>query len=147
MIFAISVIYSRYEKFKVQQPQLSVQEQVKPVEMQETPETTAPVATNPAASKQQPQQKTGEVKLRNILFQFKSATARSVALIGDFNSWQPAQMQKKGNAWEVAVKVKPGVYDYNYQVDGKIVLDPNNKKPPVTTKRGHKSSTIVIIPL
>lgn len=89
-----------------------------------------------------------EAKLRNIQFRFMSSKANIVSIIGDFNDWSPQPLKKiKNNAWEISLKVKPGNYKYNYIVDGKVILDPYNKKTPIKTSRGFESSILEVKPL
>jgi hypothetical protein len=84
-----------------------------------------------------------KTQLRNIQFRYISSRANNVSVIGDFNDWTPQPLTKlKKNVWEIALKVKPGRYKYNYIVDGKVVLDPYNKKTPVKTSRGFESSIL-----
>ncbi|OIO74712.1 MAG: hypothetical protein AUJ85_04950 [Elusimicrobia bacterium CG1_02_37_114] len=84
---------------------------------------------------------------RNILFQYKSSKANKVAIIGDFNKWDPQPMTRgTDNLWKIAIRLSPGKYTYNYLVDGRLILDPNNRNVPVSNARGFKSSTIEIKP-
>ena len=54
--------------------------------------------------------------------------ARTVALAGDFNGWDPAQlpMRREGSGlWTVDVPLQPGRYQYAFVVDGRrFVADP-----------------------
>lgn len=54
--------------------------------------------------------------------------ARSVAVAGDFNGWQPQEtpLQRTENgAWTVTLQVKPGRYHYMFVVDGQEwITDP-----------------------
>jgi len=56
--------------------------------------------------------------------------ARKVSVTGDFNDWDPEgiPMKKTGKKglWEIDLKVKPGVYSYNFIIDGNMIVpDPN----------------------
>lgn len=83
-----------------------------------------------------------ETKIRKPRFVYFSSKAKKVALIGSFNDWTPQPMKKTGkNRWELVVEIPEGEYLYNFLVDGKIVLDPNNKNTALSPK-GHKSSVI-----
>jgi hypothetical protein len=87
-----------------------------------------------------------QTETRNILFKFKSIKARSVAIIGDFNEWIPQPLIKgSNNVWELTLQLVPGEYLYNYLIDGKVILDPNNRKEVVVnTVRGFKSSVLKV---
>jgi len=53
--------------------------------------------------------------------------AESVALAGDFNGWDPSRtlLQRNSNGlWTLTIPLKPGRYQYMYQVDGRWVTDP-----------------------
>ena len=64
-----------------------------------------------------------------VRFLFVDPTARSVALVGDFNGWNKkatalARGTGKG-AWSASVPMGPGRHEYAYLVDGKRwILDP-----------------------
>jgi len=57
-----------------------------------------------------------------------SKTAKSVAVVGSFNSWnREVNLHSKGDNgyWVVQIPVSPGEYSYSFIVDGKIrVADP-----------------------
>ncbi len=82
-------------------------------------------------------------KLRKPKFVYFSSKAKKVSLIGDFNNWIPQLMNKiNTKKWELIVEIPEGRYHYNFLVDGKPVIDPNNKKPPEMSKQGFKSSIL-----
>lgn len=63
-----------------------------------------------------------------ILFTLKSKAASAI-LTGDFNGWsRDADSMKKGNGdiFFVIKKVKPGIYQYKFYVDGEWILDEAN---------------------
>jgi len=56
--------------------------------------------------------------------------ARNVSVTGDFNGWDvdgvPMQAAGKPGMWATELRLPPGVYSYNFIVDGEILLpDPN----------------------
>jgi hypothetical protein len=81
---------------------------------------------------------------RNIKFVFFSRKAKKVSIIGDFNDWTPQPLTKVSeNRWEITIKITSGQeYLYNFLVDGKVTVDPNNKKPPQISPQGFKSSVL-----
>lgn len=81
-------------------------------------------------------------KIRRPKFVYFSSKAKKVALIGDFNDWIPTPMKKVSSSkWELTLEIPEGRYLYNFLVDGKIVLDPNNKLSEIS-KEGFKSSVL-----
>jgi hypothetical protein len=65
----------------------------------------------------------------SVTFVFLAPEARSVALAGDFDGWDPARlpMQRQGSGlWTVDVPLAPGRYQYAFVVDGRRFLaDPS----------------------
>jgi hypothetical protein len=66
-------------------------------------------------------------------FVFKAANARRVALIGDFNRWDPSAKpmarSADGELWSVSVQIMPGRHVYAFMVDDSLlVLDPRAPK-------------------
>lgn len=75
------------------------------------------------------------------------ANAKTVALAGTFNNWNPAQtfFTKEGDTWVCRVELPPGKHVYKYIVDGNWITDPTN---PATEKdeKGNSNSVLVIAP-
>jgi Glycogen recognition site of AMP-activated protein kinase len=91
---------------------------------------------------------TASVAPARVLVQFRlgDAQAHDVALIGDFNGWQPQHRlhQVQPGVWTVDVALQPGVYHYVFMVDGKAWrLDP--LAPRVTDGFGGASSRISVL--
>jgi 1,4-alpha-glucan branching enzyme len=66
----------------------------------------------------------------NHVFRLKGfKDAKEVYLAGDFNSWSPNTfaMKKEGDEWVMSVHLSAGKHLYKYVVDGKWIIDPNNK--------------------
>lgn len=64
-----------------------------------------------------------------VVFTLTETDARSVALIGSFNQWNPAgfEMYRSpiGNAWILEVDIPSGRHEYAFLVDGdKVLPDP-----------------------
>ena len=55
--------------------------------------------------------------------------AKAVIITGSFNDWSPDgyRMQKKEGKWILPITLQPGKYTYKFIVDGKWILDPDNK--------------------
>ncbi len=63
-----------------------------------------------------------------VSFYFESETASAVYLVGNFNDWDPfaTPMEGEDGEWFVQLKLKPGVYEYAFAINGtKTVEDPN----------------------
>ena len=65
-----------------------------------------------------------------LTFRFECPDARSVALVGTFNNWMPADgtmsREKESGYWTCRVRVVPGRHEYAFLVDGeKILSDPS----------------------
>src|ERR1041385_5301452 len=63
-------------------------------------------------------------------FSLRAPKARSVAVAGTFNQWDPTRTHlrkdKDGN-WRAEVSLPPGRHEYRFVVDGDWVSDPNAK--------------------
>jgi 1,4-alpha-glucan branching enzyme len=59
----------------------------------------------------------------------KFPDAKQVIVSGNFNNWNPEgyTMQKKDGVWSIPVYLKTGKCTYKFIVDGKWILDPDNK--------------------
>lgn len=60
---------------------------------------------------------------RTIEVAFYAPSASSVAVVGDFNEWDPLRnrMERQGEegVWRVKLELQPGVYEYGFLVDGR----------------------------
>jgi hypothetical protein len=55
----------------------------------------------------------------SVVVRFRMDAERSVALAGDWNSWQPVPLRSLGgDIWEGALILAPGTYHFNLFVDG-----------------------------
>jgi hypothetical protein len=55
----------------------------------------------------------------SVVVRFRMSGARSVAVAGDWNAWQPAALRAVGDdVWEAALVLAPGTYHFNLLVDG-----------------------------
>ena len=64
-----------------------------------------------------------------------SAPASSVAVVGDFNDWDPAatplRPTKESGVWSVELQLKPGRYHYTFLIDGRRWEgDPSEPRAP-----------------
>lgn len=67
-----------------------------------------------------------------VAFEYFDPGARTVAVAGDFNQWNPSARPLRrdaGGRWSVSVKLAPGTYHYRFVVDGdRWVEDPLNSE-------------------
>ncbi|MBF0504654.1 MAG: AAA family ATPase [Candidatus Omnitrophica bacterium] len=67
--------------------------------------------------------------LSSTAFVLKAPQAQSVYLTGSFNDWsldENCRMTSKEGVWSLNLDLKPGVYRYQFIVDGKWQQDPSN---------------------
>lgn len=72
-----------------------------------------------------------KTKNRHVTFSIEAPEAKQVALIGDFNSWDPESHPMKNNGkgvWEKKVKLAPSQYEYKFMIDGEWKEDPGNEQ-------------------
>ncbi|MFA6433827.1 MAG: glycogen-binding domain-containing protein [Elusimicrobiales bacterium] len=84
-------------------------------------------------------------ELRFIKFTIKIANAKTVHLAGEFNKWDLnslALVKRDKNVWGTIVPLTPGVYQYLYNIDGQVILDPLN--PDTAVAGGKKVSVITV---
>jgi 1,4-alpha-glucan branching enzyme len=65
---------------------------------------------------------------RKVHFEFVSAKARTVVVVGSFNAWSvgSGEMTRTDNGkWTKDLRLAPGTYEYHFVVDGQSVQDPN----------------------
>jgi 1,4-alpha-glucan branching enzyme len=68
-----------------------------------------------------PSKKRTRAATKLVSFEHFAPAARVVALVGDFNQWDASKHPMKlgaGGQWQVAVRLKPGTYQYKFVVDG-----------------------------
>lgn len=69
----------------------------------------------------------GAHNMRSVNFVCDAPEAQSVALVGDFNNWNPHSHPMKrqpDGAWLLRPELKHGHHRYAYLVDGVMTLDP-----------------------
>ncbi|MGD1084093.1 MAG: isoamylase early set domain-containing protein [Verrucomicrobiota bacterium] len=68
--------------------------------------------------------------LRAVNFICEAPQAKGVALVGDFNLWNPhahPMRQMPDKAWMITVELKHGHHRYAFLVDGQLTLDPRSQ--------------------
>lgn len=89
---------------------------------------------------------TTSILSKKVVFQYRDAVAKRVAVIGNFNQWNPQMMRKnQKHLWTITLAFAPGEYVYNFIIDDKIIRDPANRK---TKNAGQKipSSLLIVKP-
>lgn len=71
------------------------------------------------------------------------ATARTVAVLGDFTLWEPVAMAADGSRWSVVLEVPPGTHHFGFLVDGTWYL-PDDAPDAVPDEWGRRSATLVV---
>jgi 1,4-alpha-glucan branching enzyme len=100
-------------------PATQVAQQPVPAPVSATSETPASLASSGA--------------VQQVQFVLVAPSAKSVALVGDFNDWSavPLAPVQVGGAWTITVPLAPGRYTYNFVVDGSRVMpDPAAPEAP-----------------
>jgi hypothetical protein len=88
----------------------------------------------------------GEEALHVVQFALETPGASRVALVGDFNGWDPqaSPMRRHGDTWVLSVPVTDGRHVYAFVVDGRHWLsDPAAPLAP-EDEFGFRSSVLVV---
>ncbi|XDD48864.1 carbohydrate-binding module 48 [Leptospira sp. WS92.C1] len=88
-----------------------------------------------------------ELEYRTVEFRIYSPDAENIALVGDFNHWDPEEdiLKKEGNGlFTLIKKMKPGTYLYNFVRDGRIILDTFNQNTRLREDTGEISSYLAV---
>lgn len=83
--------------------------------------------------------------LKRVRFAVNLASGEQVALIGDFNDWNPAAtpLRRERGGWSATLPLAPGRYRYAYVVDGRRLLaDPSG--PLADDEFGAPTSVITV---
>ena len=67
----------------------------------------------------------GVKAMKTVEFKFRSSEIVKIA--GDFNSWQPQEMEREGEEWRCLLDLPAGQYAYKYFIKGEWVLDETKK--------------------
>ena len=88
----------------------------------------------------------GRRPLHLVNFFCRAPEAKRVALVGDFNGWQPnghPMTRMPDGGWVIRVELPHGHHQYLFLVDGKPMLDPN-AMGKVNNERNETVSLIAI---
>ena len=72
---------------------------------------------------------------RAVSFRLAAPASSRVAVVGDFNDWDPAatplRLSSSGGIWTVELRLKPGRYHYTFLIDGRRWEgDPSEPRAP-----------------
>ena len=80
------------------------------------------------------------LNMTTVELSLSTMSSTCVKIAGDFNSWQPQDMEKGAEStWRFLIDLPPGSYQYKYLVAGDWVLD---EKSQVVEKDGNKNNVI-----
>lgn len=83
-----------------------------------------------------------------VRFAVSAPSARQVALVGDFNAWQPNAIQMEDpngdGVWHVMVPLKPGIYQYMFVLDGKQWISDPLSSETIDDGFGQKNSLLKV---
>jgi hypothetical protein len=115
----------------VPKEQKSVQKRVEKVLLEEVAvEQASTTAYEPTQRMQELVAKESSEFLGLASFSLNAPSAQSVFVTGSFNDWsldEKCRMSHANGIWNLNVSLKPGVYKYQFIVDGKWQEDPENK--------------------
>jgi 1,4-alpha-glucan branching enzyme len=84
--------------------------------------------------------------VKPVIFICTVTAAKQVALMGDFNGWQPDATPMKRQAdgcWHAQLALKAGHHHYLFLVDGKPMLDPR-AQGVARNEKGEKVSLLAV---
>ena len=82
-------------------------------------------------------------------FTYISRDAKSVAVVGSFNDWDPTRgvlAQSSDSVWSGNVMLAPGRYEYQLVVDGKWIADPSAQQRS-DSEFGTANSVLIVSPV
>jgi hypothetical protein len=82
-------------------------------------------------------------------FTYIDRNARSVAVVGSFNDWDPtkgALTQTGDSVWSANIMLAPGRYEYQLVVDGKWIADPSAQQRS-DSEFGTANSVLMVSPV
>jgi hypothetical protein len=82
-------------------------------------------------------------------FTYIDRTARSVAVVGSFNDWDPTKgvlTQTSDSIWSANIMLAPGRYEYQLVVDGKWIADPSAQQRS-DSEFGTANSVLMVSPV
>jgi anti-sigma factor RsiW len=85
---------------------------------------------------------------RSVEVVYAAPQAATVALVGDFNGWNPQRTQmvrvSREGLWRARIRLSPGVYQYSFVVDGTSWVPDPQAKSTLADGFGGNNSVIVV---
>lgn len=81
-----------------------------------------------------------------VRLEFHDDRAKSVCIVGTFNNWDPKTMPMLAigpGQWIKELALPPGIYEYQYVVDGRWINDPHAVKSTPNPLGGRNSVLVV----
>lgn len=81
-----------------------------------------------------------------VRLEFHDGRAKSVCIVGTFNNWDPKTMPMLTigpGQWIKELTLSPGIYEYQYVVDGRWINDPHAVKSTPNPFGGRNSVLVV----
>lgn len=83
-----------------------------------------------------------------IVFTLENSTAKSVCVIGDFNSWDPKgytmKYNKKNKTWTLEVLAPKGRHEYSFLIDGRKTIPDPKADFNIDDGFGNKNSVVFV---
>ena len=82
-------------------------------------------------------------------FTYIDRTAKSVAVVGNFNDWDATRnvlTRTSDSVWTANIMLVPGRYEYQLVVDGKLIADPGSQQT-AASEFGVANSVIIVSPV
>ncbi len=84
---------------------------------------------------------------KGVHFTLEAPAARSVAIAGSFNNWDPRRNMLSPSSdrsvWSITLPLSPGKYEYLFVIDNKTWM-PDPSAPEVDDGMGGKNSLLII---
>ena len=85
---------------------------------------------------------------RDLKVEFRAPAATSVAVVGDFNGWDPRRnlmvRASREGVWGARLRLPPGVYQYSFVIDGKVWEPDPQAKRFIDDGFGGRNSVIIV---
>lgn len=86
--------------------------------------------------------------VRSVRFEVAAPGAAQVALVGDFNEWNPAatplRASRRNGVWSVTVPIAPGRHEYAFVVDGERWI-PDPRAPRAAAADFGSANSVVTV--
>jgi 1,4-alpha-glucan branching enzyme len=85
---------------------------------------------------------------RPVRLRLAAPTSSRVAVVGDFNNWDPAATPLRpagdGDTWVVELRLKPGRYHYTFLIDGRRWARDPSEPPAAESDFGAPMSVLTV---